>query len=79
MTSFPARRFGLDGRGLLQAGGYADITVIDPENVIDNATFQDPHQYSEGVEYVLVNGVLAVEKGEYNGAQSGVTLRHAVK
>ena len=79
MTSFPARRFGLDGRGLLQAGGYADVTVIDPENVMDNATFQDPHQYSEGVEYVLVNGVLAVEKGEYNGAQSGVTLRHAVK
>jgi N-acyl-D-amino-acid deacylase len=79
MTSFPARRFDLVGRGLLQAGGYADITVINPENVIDNATFQDPHQYSEGVEYVLVNGILTVEKGEYNGAQSGVTLRHAVK
>jgi N-acyl-D-amino-acid deacylase len=79
MTSFPARRFGLDGRGLLQAGGYADITVVDPERVMDAATFQDPHQYSEGVEYVLVNGVLAVENGNYNGAQSGAILRHAVR
>ena len=79
MTSFPARRFGLDGRGLLQAGGYADVTVIDPENVMDSATFQDPHQYSEGIEYVLVNGAVAVERGEYNGTQSGKILRHAVK
>ncbi|MEE8355061.1 MAG: amidohydrolase family protein, partial [Candidatus Bathyarchaeia archaeon] len=76
MTSFPALRFGLEGRGLLRAGSYADITVVDPKTLIDNADFQDPHQYSEGVEYVIVNGTVALEGGEYNGALAGRTLRH---
>ena len=76
MTSFPALRFGLEGRGLLRAGSYADVTVVDPKTLIDNATFQDPHQYSEGVEYVIVNGTIAIEGGEYNGALAGRTLRH---
>ena len=79
MTSFPARRFGLDGRGLLEAGGYADVAVVDPENVMDAATFQDPHQYSRGIEYVLVNGAMAVEKGKYRGTLSGKTLRHPAR
>lgn len=76
MTSFPAKRFSLSGRGLLQEGSYADITVVDSKTLIDTATFQDPHQYSRGIEYVLVNGSLAVEKGEYNGSQSGKILRN---
>jgi N-acyl-D-amino-acid deacylase len=76
MTSFPALRYGLEGRGLLKAGSYADVTVVDPKTLIDTADFQDPHQYGEGVEYVMVNGTLAVEKGEYNGALAGRTLRH---
>jgi len=76
MTSFPALRFGLEGRGLLREGSYADVTVVNPKTLIDTATFQDPHQYSEGVEYVLVNGTVAIEGGEYNGALAGRTLRH---
>ncbi|MGD2142655.1 MAG: D-aminoacylase [Candidatus Bathyarchaeota archaeon] len=78
MTSFPASRYGLLGRGLLKTGGYADVTLVDPDRVIDKATFQDPHQYAEGVEYVLVNGALTVEREEYNGAQAGKALRHSV-
>jgi len=76
MTSFPALRFGLEDRGLLKAGGYADITVVDPEKLIDTATFQDPHQYSHGVEHVIVNGEVELENGEYNGTLAGRTLRH---
>ncbi len=76
MTSFPALRFGLEGRGLLSASSFADITVIDPKTIMDNATFQDPHQYSDGVKYVIVNGTLVVENGKYNGVQPGRTLRH---
>ena len=76
MTSFPALRFGLEGRGLLREGSYADVTVVDPKTLIDTADFQDPHRYSEGVEYVLVNGTVAIEGGEYNGALAGRTLRH---
>lgn len=78
MTSFPALRYGLSGRGLLRAGGYADVTVVDPHEVIDVATFQDPHQYSKGIELVLVNGEVAVEKGVYNGTTAGRGLRHPV-
>jgi N-acyl-D-amino-acid deacylase len=76
MTSFPALRFGLEGRGLLKAGSYADITVVDPKTIIDNADFQDPHQYSDGVEYVMVNGKVVLEGGEYSGTLAGRTLRH---
>jgi N-acyl-D-amino-acid deacylase len=76
MTSFPALRFGLEGRGLLSASSFADITVIDPKTIIDNATFQDPHRYSDGVKYVIVNGTLAVENGKYNGSQPGRTIKH---
>ena len=76
MTSFPALRYGLKGRGLLRAGSYADVAVVDPKTLIDTADFQDPHQYSRGVEYVLVNGTVAIEGGEYNGALAGRTLRH---
>ena len=61
---------------LLKAESFADISVIDLKTIMDNATFQDPHQYSDGVKYVIVNGTLAVEHGKYNGAQSGRTLKH---
>ncbi len=76
MTSFPALRYGLSGRGLLRAGGYADVTVVDPDEIMDAATFQHPHQYSKGIEFVLVNGEVAVEEGVYNGATAGRALRH---
>lgn len=75
MTSFPAQRFGLLDRGLLRPGMWADVVVFDPDTVIDRATYQDPHQYPEGIEYVLVNGEVTVDEGEYTGALAGRTLR----
>jgi len=76
MTSFPAARLGLQDRGLLRPGMAADVTVFDAAAVIDRSTFTDPHHFSEGVRYVLVNGVLVVEKGAHTGARPGRVIRH---
>jgi N-acyl-D-amino-acid deacylase len=85
MTSFPAHRLGLHDRGKLQPGTWADIVVFDLERVCDRATnlyphtfpFENyPHQYPEGIDYVLVNGVVAVESGEHTGELAGRVLRH---
>ena len=75
MTSFPAARLGLGDRGLLRPGMAADITVFDPATVTDRSTFTDPHHYSEGIRFVLVNGVLVVDKGTLTGARPGQVLR----
>ncbi|MEW6457420.1 MAG: D-aminoacylase [Acidobacteriota bacterium] len=74
MTSFPAQRFKFKDRGLIWEGMSADITVFNPETVIDKATFQNPHQYPEGIEYVIVNGILVIDKGNHTGARSGKIL-----
>ena len=78
MTSFPAQRFGLLDRGLIRPGMCADVTVFNPETVIDKATFEDPHQYPEGIEYVIVNGTVTVEKGKFTGSLGGKTLRKKI-
>lgn len=78
MTSLPARTFGLHNRGLLRPGMCADITIFNPETVIDRATYQDPVQFPEGVEYVIVNGEVTVEDGEHTGVRAGHVLRHHV-
>ena len=75
MTSLPAQRLGLQDRGLIKEGMYADIVVFNPRNVRDTATFTDPHQYPDGVEYVIVNGTIVMEKGEHTGALPGMVLR----
>ena len=64
MTVMPADRLGLHSKGRLAVGADADITVFDPERVTDKATFDQPAQYSEGIPYVLVNGVLVVNAGK---------------
>ncbi len=74
MSGATAGRLGLQDRGLLREGFFADIAVFDPARVIDRATFADPHQYAAGVEYVLVNGVLAVDGGAHTGARPGRVL-----
>ncbi len=74
-TSLPAQRVGLKDRGLLKPGFYADITIFNPETVNDRATFDDPHQPSVGIEYVLVNGVLTLERGKFTGEFGGRPLR----
>ncbi|MBM3292883.1 amidohydrolase family protein, partial [Candidatus Bathyarchaeota archaeon] len=75
MTSFPAQRFGILDRGILRPGMYADVVIFDPDRVIDKATFENPHQYPEGIPYVIVNGKITVENGKYKKVLSGRTLR----
>ena len=67
MTSFPAQKIGLRDRGLVREGMWADLTLLDPTTVEDRATYQAPHQYPEGIPYVLVNGQVVVERGEHTG------------
>ncbi|MFQ5793094.1 MAG: amidohydrolase family protein, partial [Acidobacteriota bacterium] len=74
MTCYPASRLGLEDRGQVREGMWADLVVFDPDRIIDRATFEDPHQFPEGIEYVLVNGTTVVEKGRHTGALPGRVL-----
>ncbi|MBI4833024.1 MAG: D-aminoacylase [Candidatus Lindowbacteria bacterium] len=65
MTSLPASQMGLKNRGVIRKGAFADITVFNRETVIDRASFGNPFQFSEGIEYVLINGKPVLEKGNY--------------
>ncbi|MCW4019826.1 MAG: amidohydrolase family protein, partial [Candidatus Bathyarchaeota archaeon] len=75
MTSMPAQKLGLRNRGMIRKGMWADIVVFDPKMVRDEATYEDCHRYPEGIEYVLVNGEIVVDKGEHTGALPGKVLR----
>jgi N-acyl-D-amino-acid deacylase len=75
MTSLPADRLGLRERGQLRAGFYADVVVLNPETVIDRATYDRPHQISAGIQDVFVNGTAVVSDGMVTGAKPGVVLR----
>ncbi len=75
MSGLVAETFGIPKRGLIKKGYFADIVVFDPETVIDVATYSDPHRYPLGVDYVLVNGKITVEKGRHTGATAGRMLR----
>jgi N-acyl-D-amino-acid deacylase len=76
MTSLPARTFGFRDRGILREGAAADILLFHPDRVQDKATFAQPHQFSEGFDYVLVNGVVMVNNGMLTEARGGQVLRH---
>jgi len=75
MTGGPAARVGLKDRGLLKTGMFADITVFNPKTIIDTATFEQPNQYPVGIEYVLVNGQISVDKGQRTTALAGRAIR----
>src|SRR5438874_2674049 len=75
VTSLPSQRVRLRDHGLLQAGFFADITILDPNTIIDNATYQNPAQISQGVKYVFVNGKLEYEDGKLTGVNAGRALR----
>lgn len=77
MTSLPADVFGLEGRGRLLLGAVADIVVFDLEEVRDLATYTDPHQLSEGMVHVFVNGAAAIRDGAFTGERAGRVLRRA--
>lgn len=75
MTSLAAQRVGLADRGILKAGMYADITVFDPNTIIDVSTYEDPSHTSTGVAYVFVNGVAVIDEGRLTRALPGRALR----
>jgi N-acyl-D-amino-acid deacylase len=77
MTSLPAQRFNLADRGLLREGMAADIVLFDEQKVADQSTFDQPHQYSTGFSYVLVNGKITLEEGNHNGTRNGTILYKA--
>jgi len=76
MTSLPCERFGLAGRGRVAEGAFADLVVFDPERVEDTATYADPKREARGIEWVIVNGRVALERGRHTGAGAGRALRY---
>jgi N-acyl-D-amino-acid deacylase len=75
MSGLCAETFGIPKRGFIKKAYYADIVIFNPETVIDKATYSEPHQYPDGIDYVFVNGKLAVEKGEHTGVLNGKMLK----
>jgi N-acyl-D-amino-acid deacylase len=75
MTSLPARKFGLKERGLLMEGMKADILVFDENTIKDLSVYEKPHQFTTGIEYILVNGKLVLDKGNHTGVKSGITIK----
>ena len=75
MTSANAAKIGAYDRGILRPGMIADVTIFDAARIIDNATYEKPHQYATGVEYVIVNGKIVLDGGRHTGARPGVILK----
>jgi N-acyl-D-aspartate/D-glutamate deacylase len=75
MTSLPAQTFGFRDRGLIREGLAADLVIFDENTIIDQATFDKPHQFPLGISYVIVNGTPVLENNQMNNARSGVALR----
>jgi len=75
MTRMPADRIKLRDRGRIEIGAFADIAVLDPEKIIDRATFENPHQYAEGVRHVFINGKAVLLNGAMTGRRPGRVLR----
>ena len=74
LSGLPATNLGLDHRGFLKEGMFADVVVFDPATITDHATFEKPHQYATGVKHVFVNGVQVINDGEHTGAKPGRAL-----
>jgi N-acyl-D-amino-acid deacylase len=79
MTGLPAARLGLRDRGHIVEGAIADLTVFDPATIADAATFTAPHQYPAGIDYVVVNGTVAVSEGRSTPARAGRVLRRLAR
>ncbi len=75
MTSLPAEKFNMVDRGRIDKGACADIAVIDLDRITDRATFLEPHQYSDGIEFLFVNGVLSIDRGRATDGGGGRGLR----
>ena len=75
MTSANAAKIGIFDRGILRPGMMADVTIFDAGRIIDTATYEKPHQYATGVEYVIVNGQVVLEHNRHTGARPGIILK----
>ena len=75
MTSLPAQKFNLLNRGLIKEGMAADLVLFDENTVTDMASFEKPHQFSQGIPFVIVNGQVVIDNGMHNGARSGIALK----
>ena len=75
ITGGPAQKLGLKDRGLLKENYWADLVLFNPKKIIDKANFENPYQYPGGIEYVFVNGKMAIEKGIYTGEKAGRVLK----
>ena len=76
MTGLPASILGLTNRGLIKEGYKADVVIFDPETIIDKATYENPCQYPEGIDYVIVNGDITVTRGQHLGILNGRILKY---
>ncbi len=76
-SALPAQRMRLTDRGVLKSGMWADVVIFDPATIHDVATFENPNQLSQGMEFVLVNGVPVIEEGRMTGKLPGKVLRGA--
>lgn len=77
MTSMPAEKLGIKKRGYLKKNYFADVVIFDPKTVIDGATFVNPKQYPKGIDYVIVNGEIVINKGNHTNKLPGNVLRHS--
>lgn len=75
MTSLPAQTFGFRDRGLIREGFAADLVIFDDNTIVDQATFDKPHQFPVGISFVIVNGAPVFENNQMTGTRSGVALR----
>jgi N-acyl-D-amino-acid deacylase len=74
MTSLAAQQMGIHDRGMLRKEMKADVVILDENKVIDKATFENPHQYGEGIDVVIVNGKIVLENGQHTGERPGVVI-----
>jgi len=74
MTALPADQFKLKGRGVLKNGNFADVIVFDSDAIKENATYADPHQLSDGMDAVIINGTLTIENGKLTGCRNGLFI-----
>ncbi len=76
MTLNPAKRLGLTDRGVLKEKAWADIVVLDPLEIEDISTFERPHQYAKGVDFLIINGVLVIDDGKFTGEMAGKFIKN---
>ncbi|MHC1762089.1 MAG: amidohydrolase family protein [Negativicutes bacterium] len=79
MTGLPAVRMGLKDRGVLHVGNSADIIIFDPDHFVDKATYSEPRQHPDGLQYVIINGEVVVDEGVFTGIRAGKVLRKKFK